>query len=41
MSGKEAAAYVVQRSQELCCAKIHKEANKRRFRQAARYQESC
>ncbi|MEH6365676.1 PA4780 family RIO1-like protein kinase [Pseudomonas marincola] len=39
MSGKEAAVYVVRCGQELRCAKVYKEANKRGFRQAAEYQE--
>lgn len=39
MSGKEAAVYVVRCGNELRCAKVYKEANKRSFRQAAEYQE--
>ncbi|CDF86174.1 RIO1 family serine kinase [Pseudomonas knackmussii B13] len=39
MSGKEAAVYVVRCGDELRCAKVYKEANKRSFRQAAEYQE--
>src|SRR5687767_6661670 len=39
MSGKEAAVYVVRRGQDLCCAKVYKEANKRSFRQSVLYQE--
>ncbi|MDB6060377.1 MAG: hypothetical protein JWM78_480 [Verrucomicrobiaceae bacterium] len=39
MSGKEAAVYVVRCGEELRCAKVYKEANKRSFRQAATYQE--
>ncbi|ARU89870.1 PA4780 family RIO1-like protein kinase [Pseudomonas sp. M30-35] len=39
MSGKEAAVYVVRCGQEMRCAKVYKEANKRGFRQAAEYQE--
>ncbi|WP_110971329.1 MULTISPECIES: PA4780 family RIO1-like protein kinase [Pseudomonas] len=39
MSGKEAAVYVVRCGQQLRCAKVYKEANKRSFRQAAEYQE--
>ncbi|MBM7062843.1 serine protein kinase RIO [Pseudomonas sp. UL073] len=39
MSGKEAAVYVVRCGNELRCAKVYKEANKRGFRQAAEYQE--
>ena len=39
MSGKEAAVYVVRCGNQLRCAKVYKEANKRSFRQAAEYQE--
>ena len=39
MSGKEASVYVVRCGDELRCAKVYKEANKRSFRQAAQYQE--
>ena len=39
MSGKEATVYVVRCGEELRCAKVYKEANKRGFRQAALYQE--
>ncbi len=39
MSGKEAAVYVVRCGDEMRCAKVYKEANKRSFRQAAVYQE--
>ncbi|MET0378746.1 MAG: PA4780 family RIO1-like protein kinase [Spongiibacteraceae bacterium] len=39
MSGKEAAVYVVRCGEEMRCAKVYKEANKRSFRQAAVYQE--
>ena len=39
MSGKEAAVYVVRCGDELRCAQVYKEANKRSFRQAAEYQE--
>lgn len=39
MSGKEAQVYVVRSGDELRCAKIYKEANKRSFRQAAQYRE--
>ncbi|KSW24139.1 MULTISPECIES: PA4780 family RIO1-like protein kinase [Pseudomonas] len=39
MSGKEAAVYVVRCGEQLRCAKVYKEANKRSFRQAAEYQE--
>jgi RIO kinase 1 len=39
MSGKEATVYVVRCGQDLRCAKVYKDANKRNFRQAALYQE--
>ena len=39
MSGKEAAVYVVQCGEELRCAKVYKEANKRGFHKAADYTE--
>ena len=39
MSGKEATVYVVRCGEEVRCAKVYKEANKRGFRQAALYQE--
>jgi RIO kinase 1 len=39
MSGKEATLYVVRCGDEMRCAKVYKEANKRSFRQAASYQE--
>ena len=39
MSGKEATVYIVRCGDELRCAKVYKEANKRGFRQAALYQE--
>ena len=39
MSGKEAGVYVVRCGNQLRCAKVYKEANKRSFRQAAEYQE--
>ena len=39
MSGKEATVFIVRCGQELRCAKVYKEANKRGFRQAALYQE--
>ena len=39
MSGKEATVYVVRCGDDLRCAKVYKEANKRSFRQAALYQE--
>jgi RIO kinase 1 len=39
MSGKEAMVYVVQCGDEVLCAKVYKEANKRAFRQAVDYTE--
>jgi len=39
MSGKEATVYVVRCGDEIRCAKVYKDANKRSFRQAAMYQE--
>jgi RIO kinase 1 len=39
MSGKEAAVYVVRCGEELRCAKVYKEADKRGFRQSVLYQE--
>lgn len=39
MSGKEASVYVVRCGEVLRCAKVYKEADKRGFRQAAKYQE--
>ena len=39
MSGKEASVYVVRCGEALRCAKLYKEADKRGFRQAAKYQE--
>ena len=39
MSGKEASVYVVRCGDDIRCAKVYKEANKRSFRQAALYQE--
>lgn len=39
MSGKEAAVYVVRCGNQVRCAKVYKEGNKRSFRQAAEYQE--
>ncbi len=39
MSGKEATVYAVRSGQEVRCAKVYKDANKRNFRQAALYQE--
>jgi RIO kinase 1 len=39
MSGKEAAVYVVRCGEEIRCAKVYKEANKRGFRQSVDYTE--
>lgn len=39
MSGKEATVYVVRCGNNVRCAKVYKEANKRSFRQAVAYQE--
>ncbi len=39
MSGKEAAVYIVRCGDEIRCAKVYKEANKRSFKQAVQYQE--
>jgi len=39
MSGKEAAVYLVRCGNDIRCAKVYKEANKRSFKQAAQYQE--
>ena len=39
MSGKEADVYVVQCGSEIRCAKVYKEAAKRGFKQAVKYQE--
>ncbi len=39
MSGKEADVYVVRSNAEVRCAKVYKEASRRSFKQAARYQE--
>ena len=39
MSGKEAAVFVVSCGNEIRCAKVYKEANKRSFKQAVQYQE--
>ena len=39
MSGKEATLYVVRCGDEIRCAKVYKEANKRSFKQAVQYQE--
>ncbi|WP_331344099.1 PA4780 family RIO1-like protein kinase [Cellvibrio sp. UBA7661] len=39
MSGKEAQVFVVRANNEVRCAKVYKEANKRSFKQAVQYQE--
>ena len=39
MSGKEATVYVVRCGEEVRCAKVYKEANKRSFRQSVQYTE--
>jgi RIO kinase 1 len=39
MSGKEATVYVVRSGDEIRCAKVYKEAAKRSFKQAVKYQE--
>lgn len=39
MSGKEAAVYIVRCGDEIRCAKVYKEADKRSFKQAVLYQE--
>ncbi|GLR13829.1 PA4780 family RIO1-like protein kinase [Chitinimonas viridis] len=39
MSGKEATVYIVRCGDEICCAKVYKEANQRSFRKSASYQE--
>jgi len=39
MSGKEAVVYVVRCGEEIRCAKVYKEAEKRSFRQAVQYTE--
>ncbi|ABE54938.1 protein of unknown function RIO1 [Shewanella denitrificans OS217] len=39
MSGKEATVYMVRRGDEICCAKVYKEASQRSFKQAVQYQE--
>ncbi|WNC71019.1 PA4780 family RIO1-like protein kinase [Thalassotalea psychrophila] len=39
MSGKEATVYMVRCGEEIVCAKVYKEANKRSFKKAAQYQE--
>lgn len=39
MSGKEATVYMVRCGENICCAKVYKEASKRSFKKAAQYQE--
>ena len=39
MSGKEAIVYVVRCGEDVRCAKVYKEADKRAFRQAVQYTE--
>ncbi len=39
MSGKEAVVYIVRCGEDIRCAKVYKEANKRSFRQAVQYTE--
>lgn len=39
MSGKEASVYIVRCGEDIRCAKVYKEANKRSFKQAVLYQE--
>jgi RIO kinase 1 len=39
MSGKEATVFMVRSGEEIRCAKVYKEANKRSFKKAAQYQE--
>ncbi len=39
MSGKEATVYMVRSGDDVICAKVYKEANKRSFKKAAQYQE--
>jgi RIO kinase 1 len=39
MSGKEATVYVVKTKDEICCAKVYKEAMQRSFKKAVQYQE--
>ncbi|NVK38167.1 MAG: serine protein kinase RIO [Gammaproteobacteria bacterium] len=39
MSGKEATVYVVASGEDILCAKVYKEADKRSFKQAVQYQE--
>ena len=40
MSGKEAMVFIVRCGDEIRCAKVYKEANKRAFRQAVDYTEN-
>ena len=40
MSGKEAMVFVVRCGDEVRCAKVYKEANKRAFRQSVDYTEN-
>ncbi len=39
MSGKEASVYVVRCGDDIRCAKVYKEADKRSFKQAVQYRE--
>ena len=39
MSGKEATVFMVRSGEDVICAKVYKEANKRSFKKAAQYQE--
>ena len=39
MSGKEATVYMVRCGENICCAKVYKEARSRSFKKAAQYQE--
>ena len=39
MSGKEATVYRVRSKEDILCAKVYKEANKRSFKKASQYQE--
>ena len=39
MSGKEAVVYVIRCGEDIRCAKVYKEADKRSFRQAVQYTE--
>ena len=39
MSGKEATVYAVRRGDEILCAKVYKDIDKRSFKQAVQYQE--